>query len=113
MYVYVAFSIAGGTGTGIYYDILHLLEEKIRREMPSLTLYMFPLVLMPQAFEDNQLPDAYKYSKINGGFAISDLAQLIDHQNAPSVGTESQFTQNYPGDLSISMGGSQEKDQYL
>ena len=109
MYVYVAFSIAGGTGTGIYYDILHLLEEKIRREMPSLTLYMFPLVLMPQAFEDNQLPDAYKYSKINGGFAISDLAQLIDHQNAPSVGTESQFTQNYPGDLSISMGGSQEK----
>ena len=27
LYVYVAFSIAGGTGTGIYYDILHLLEK--------------------------------------------------------------------------------------
>ena len=109
MYVYIAFSIAGGTGTGIYYDILHLLEEKIRREMPDLTLYMFPLVLMPQAFEDNQLPDAYKYSKINGGFAISDLAQLIDHQNAPSAGTENQYTQSYPGGLNISMGGSLEK----
>ena len=34
LYIYVAFSVAGGTGTGIYYDILHLLEAKIRRELP-------------------------------------------------------------------------------
>ena len=76
LYIYVAFSVAGGTGTGIYYDILHLLEEKVRSELSDLNTYIFPLVLLPKAFEDAQLDSAYKNSELNGGFAISDLAQL-------------------------------------
>ena len=107
LYVYVAFSVAGGTGTGIYYDILHLLEEKIRREIPSLTTYIFPLVLLPQAFEEEQLANQVRYSKLNAGFAISDLAQLIDHQNAPRDELEQNFTQTYPGGLKVRIGGIQ------
>ena len=99
MYIYVAFSVAGGTGTGIYYDILHLLEEKIRRELPSLTTYIFPLVLLPQAFEEEQLANQVRFSKLNAGFAIPDLAQLIDQQNAPKEEVEDNFIQTYPGDL--------------
>ncbi|MEL0238351.1 MAG: tubulin-like doman-containing protein [Gammaproteobacteria bacterium] len=109
LYVYVAFSIAGGTGTGIYYDILHLLEEKIRREVPSLTTYIFPLVLLPQAFEEEQLANQYRLSKLNAGFAISDLAQLIDHQRQPKEELEKNFIQSYPGDLKIRVGGIQSK----
>ena len=51
--------------------------------MPSLTTYIFPLVLLPQAFEEEQLANQYRLSKLNAGFAISDLAQLIDHQRQP------------------------------
>lgn len=109
LYIYVAFSIAGGTGTGIFYDILHLLDEKIRNKNLGLTTYMFPLVLMPQAFEEDQPADAYHYSKLNGGYAISDLAQLIDYTNAPSAAQAENFKQTYPGQLTIGIGGDKEK----
>ena len=109
LYIYVSFSIAGGTGTGIFYDILHLLDEKIRNKNLGLTTYMFPLVLMPQAFEEDQPADAYHYSKLNGGYAISDLAQLIDYTNAPSAAQEENFKQTYPGQLTIGVGGDKEK----
>jgi hypothetical protein len=113
LYIYVAFSVAGGTGTGIYYDILHLLEEKIRRELPSLTTYIFPLVLMPSAFEDSQLENAVRLSKLNGGFAISDLAQLIDQQGSPRDEIEHNFIQTYPGDLKVRIGGIQDKKRVV
>ena len=113
LYVYVAFSVAGGTGTGIYYDILHLLEEKIRRELPSLTTYIFPLVLMPSAFEDSQLENAVRLSKLNGGFALSDLAQLIDQQGSPRDEIENNFIQTYPGDLKVRIGGIQDKKRVV
>ena len=113
LYIYVAFSVAGGTGTGIYYDILHLLEEKIRRELPSLTTYIFPLVLLPQAFEEEQLTNQVRFSKLNAGFAISDLAQLIDQQNAPKEEIEDNFIQTYPGDLKIRIGGIQTKKRAI
>ncbi|MBT6232860.1 MAG: hypothetical protein HOI51_05715, partial [Nitrosomonadales bacterium] len=113
LYIYVAFSVAGGTGTGIYYDILHLLEEKIRRELPSLTTYIFPLVLMPSAFEDSQLESAVRLSKLNGGFAVSDLAQLIDQQQTPRDEIEDNFIQTYPGGLKIRIGGIQDRDRVV
>ena len=105
-------SVAGGTGTGIYYDILHLLEEKIRRAS-SLTTYIFPLVLLPQAFEEEQLTNQVRFSKLNAGFAISDLAQLIDQQNAPKEEIEDNFIQTYPGDLKIRIGGIQTKKRAI
>ncbi len=108
LYIYVAFSVAGGTGTGIYYDILHLLDEKVRNELSDLNTYIFPLVLLPKAFEDAQLESAYRYSKLNGGFAISDLAQLVDQQRSQDEKLSSKFTQVYPGDLKIKIGGLQD-----
>jgi len=113
LYVYVAFSVAGGTGTGIYYDILHLLEEKIRRELPTLTTYIFPLVLMPKAFEDAQLDGAVRLSKLNAGFAISDLSQLIDQQGSPREEVEKNIIQTYPGGLKVRIGGLQDKKRVV
>lgn len=109
LFVYVAFSVAGGTGTGIFYDILHLLDEKIRRDLSSLNTYIFPLVLLPQAFEEEQLSSQYRFSKLNAGFAVSDLAQLIDHQRQPKEEIEKNFIQSYPGGLKIRVGGLQTK----
>ena len=113
IFIYVAFSVAGGTGTGIYYDMFHLLEEKIRRELPSLTINIFPLVLMPSAFEDAQLESAVRLSKLNAGFAVSDLAQLIDHQRNPKDQIEENFVQIYPGGLKARIGGIQDRESVV
>ena len=49
--VFVAFSVAGGTGSGIFYDYLHLIAHTLRQNS-SLRVKIYPLVLMPSAFED-------------------------------------------------------------
>ncbi len=48
--VFVAFSVAGGTGTGIFYDYLHLIGELF--EHTDVRPKIYPLVLMPSAFVD-------------------------------------------------------------
>ena len=78
-----------------------------------MTTYIFPLVLLPQAFEEEQLANQVRFSKLNAGFAISDLAQLIDQQNAPKEEIEDNFIQTYPGDLKIRIGGIQTKKRAI
>jgi hypothetical protein len=44
--VFVAFSVAGGTGSGIFYDYLHLIGDMFRADV-HLRVQIYPLVLMP------------------------------------------------------------------
>src|ERR1700736_2017900 len=48
--VFVAFSVAGGTGAGIFYDFVHLVGDAFARE--SFEAQIYPLVLMPSAFDE-------------------------------------------------------------
>ena len=50
---YVGFSVAGGTGTGIFYDIIHLIENRLNNILDNVEIKIFPLALMPSAFIDN------------------------------------------------------------
>jgi hypothetical protein len=68
---------------------------------------------MPSAFEDSQLESAVRLSKLNGGFAVSDLAQLIDQQGSPRDEIEDNFIQTYPGDLKVRIGGIQDRDRVV
>ncbi len=49
--VFVALSVAGGTGSGIFYDYLHLIAHTLRQGS-SLRVKIYPLVLMPSAFPE-------------------------------------------------------------
>ena len=51
MDVFVAFSVAGGTGAGIFYDYLHLIADTLARN-GDLRVKVYPLVLMPSAFPE-------------------------------------------------------------
>ncbi|WP_020631970.1 tubulin-like doman-containing protein [Amycolatopsis alba] len=76
--VFVVFSVAGGTGSGIYYDYLHLIGDLMQRGGKQAEIY--PLVLMPSAFDDGQ--GGGRPADLNAGSALVDLFRLIDDQNA-------------------------------
>ncbi|MFC4591238.1 tubulin-like doman-containing protein [Sphaerisporangium corydalis] len=79
--VFMAFSIAGGTGAGIFYDYFHLISRQFQNT--DLQLKIYPLVLMPSAFEEGQ--GGGRAAELNAGRALLDLFQLVDRQNSPTA----------------------------
>ena len=76
---YVGFSVAGGTGTGIFYDVIHLLEKRLNSILQGIEVNIFPLTLLPSAFIDNWKPNNIKAGKANAAIALKDLAHLVEH----------------------------------
>jgi len=76
--VFVAFSVAGGTGTGIFYDYLHVIAETVARHS-GMRVKIYPLVLMPSAFAEGL--GGGRPAQLNAGRALLDLFRLVDQQN--------------------------------
>jgi Tubulin like len=92
--VFVAFSVAGGTGCGIFYDYLHLIGHYF--DQNQLKAKIFPLVLMPSAFEPGL--GGGRIAELNAGRALLDLFRLVDDQNAgDGLGLRSHYDM-HPGD---------------
>lgn len=75
--VFVSFSVAGGTGTGIFYDYLHLITQAFNGS--GLQIKIYPLALMPSAFDDGF--GGGRSAKLNAGRALLDIFRLVDDQN--------------------------------
>ena len=76
--VFVAFSVAGGTGAGIFFDYLHIIADTVARNS-SMKVKIYPLVLMPSAFVDGL--GGGRPAQLNAGRALLDLFRLVDEQN--------------------------------
>ena len=76
--VFVAFSVAGGTGAGIFYDYLHIIANTVARNS-NMRVKIYPLVLMPSAFIEGL--GGGRPAQLNAGRALLDLFRLVDHQN--------------------------------
>jgi hypothetical protein len=110
--VFVAFSMAGGTGSGIFYDYLHLIAHTLRQNS-QLRVKIYPLVLMPSAFPEGL--GGGRAAELNAGRALLDLFRLVDQQNGADAqrelrGASDQLPNDpeevsvlYPGDLRIVM----------
>ena len=83
--MFVAFSVAGGTGSGIFYDYLHLIAHTLRQNS-SLRVKIYPLVLMPSAFEEGL--GGGRAAELNAGRALLDLFRLVDQQNGADAQRE-------------------------
>ena len=97
--VFVVFSVAGGTGSGIYYDYLHLIADIMQRGGKQAEIY--PLVLMPSSFDLGQ--GGGRPAELNAGSALVDLFRLVDDQNAQATpdfvdarGTRGAVSVRYP-----------------
>ncbi|MDT7786168.1 MAG: hypothetical protein QOF58_4587 [Pseudonocardiales bacterium] len=82
--VFVAFSVAGGTGSGIFFDFLHLIGDVFAHQ--DYRARIFPLVLMPSAFDEGL--GGGRAARLNAGRSLLDLFRLVDDQNAQVAGTE-------------------------
>lgn len=100
--IYLGFSIAGGTGTGLFLDIMHLLAHRSEEVLGSqVTVRIIPLVAMPSTFETSMTGDKLRAANLNGARALIDLQRFIDYQNTGS--DAEQVTLTYPDGLSISV----------
>ncbi|WP_330113815.1 tubulin-like doman-containing protein [Streptomyces sp. MUM 178J] len=80
--VFVAFSVAGGTGAGIFYDFIHLIGHVFRTsKVPGVKIY--PLVVMPSAFPLEA--GGGREAELNSARALVDLSRLVDDQNVPDA----------------------------
>ncbi|MEU3613381.1 tubulin-like doman-containing protein [Streptomyces sp. NPDC006872] len=80
--VFVAFSLAGGTGTGLFYDYMHLIRQAFdTARFPGVSIY--PLVIMPSAFPPAS--GGGREAELNAARAVVDLFHLVDEQNVPTV----------------------------
>ncbi|WP_369687520.1 tubulin-like doman-containing protein [Streptomyces somaliensis] len=115
--VFVAFSVAGGTGAGIYHDFLHLVGHEFRNAgVPGVKIY--PLVVMPSAFP----PEAGggREAELNGARALVDLSRLVDDQNMPVADSDvgdvehrSRISVRYPGDTVVRLRASTVQTAFL
>ncbi|MEV8153410.1 tubulin-like doman-containing protein [Streptomyces fradiae] len=115
--VFVAFSVAGGTGAGIYHDFLHLIGHEFRNAgVPGVKIY--PLVVMPSAFP----PEAGggREAELNGARALVDISRLVDDQNMPSadaavgdVEHRSRISVRYPADTVVRLRASTVQTAFL
>ncbi|QFZ19632.1 tubulin-like doman-containing protein [Saccharothrix syringae] len=101
--VFVAFSVAGGTGCGIFLDYLYLVGEHVRQTGARARIH--PLVLMPSAFEEGM--GGGRAAVLNSGSALVDLFRLVDDQNAQDVEDEVGEGRPERGPLSIRLPGEQ------
>lgn len=80
--VFVAFSVAGGTGAGIFLDYLHLINHAFQqRGFNGVKIY--PLVVMPSSFR--AATGGGREAELNSARALVDLFRLVDGQNAPTA----------------------------
>jgi hypothetical protein len=79
--VFVGFSIAGGTGAGIFYDFLHIIGERFAAN--GIKAQIHPLVLMPSAFAVDE--GGGRRAQLNAATAMLDLFRLVDDQNSPGA----------------------------
>jgi hypothetical protein len=86
--VFVAFSMAGGTGCGIFYDYLHLIANELQKTQLKVKIY--PLVLMPSAFDRDR--GGGRAAELNAGRALLDLFRLVDEQNGAAARLNLQGT---------------------
>ncbi len=75
--VFVAFSVAGGTGNGMFYDYIHLVADAFQHT--GIAIQIYPLVVMPSAFPEGN--GGGRNAELNAGRGLLDLSRLIDDQN--------------------------------
>jgi hypothetical protein len=93
--VFVGFSVAGGTGAGLFYDFLRLISwevSKVFGDAGDQSVHIYPLVVLPSAFSLKK--GGGRPAELNGAPALRELFSLVDQCNTggdvPAL--------EYPGD---------------
>lgn len=95
VYFMVGGSLSGGTGGGLFTDVIRLVAHAAQEKLGTTPFVIVPLVLLPSAFDKALAPGKRKNATLNTIRGLADLGALIDEQNAPSQAGE-RATRQYP-----------------
>lgn len=95
VYFLIGGSLSGGTGGGIFTDVIRLVSHAAQEKLGSTPFVVVPLVLLPSAFDHALAPGKRKNATLNAIRGLTDLGFMIDEQNAPSTAGE-KATAFYP-----------------
>ncbi|MBU0479446.1 tubulin-like doman-containing protein [bacterium] len=79
--VYVGFSVAGGTGCGVFYDFLYYISHVYETTLQGATVRIYPLVMLPSIIPGVDADDL-RLLRLNGARALIDLFSLVDNNNS-------------------------------
>ena len=94
--VYLGFSMSGGTGTGMFLDVLQLLIHEFHNQLSAVGVTILPVVLMPSTFDG--LLDSVKArrAKLNAARALIDLSATVEQLAKQSAQYSANFKFKYP-----------------
>jgi len=100
--VYVGFSLSGGTGAGLFIDILQLVIDELTRQLSGNRATIIPIVYLPSTFDGVLNPTYKKRAELNCAQGILDLQSLVASRQRHSPALRDLFTIEYPGKIAVS-----------
>ena len=94
--VYVGFSMSGGTGCGIFLDVMQLLIHELHSKMPLVNAVILPVVMLPSTFDGLLPADNARRAQLNAARALLDLTEVIGQLSAPDANRMNEFKITYP-----------------
>ena len=95
--VFLAFSAAGGTGAGIFLDLLRLIAQvHDEHNGPESDLAIYPLLVLPSAFPTEGKPKDRRFHELNAGLVLRDLFEIVDLTHTTPTAIPKI---EYPGDI--------------
>jgi len=102
--VYVGFSMSGGTGCGIFLDVIQLVMYEMHARLGSVGVTVLPVVMLPSTFDGLLPPENERRAKLNCARALLDLTELIEQLQSPNPLSQRKFRIKYP-DRSLGSNG--------
>jgi Tubulin like len=92
--VFVVFSVAGGTGAGLFLDVIRHVAHAQASAGGDSKIAIYPIVILPSAFSGDVDLKTRRTQQLNGAVALRDIFALTDQANS-DVRTQPAFV--YPG----------------
>lgn len=103
--VYLGFSLSGGTGCGIFYDVIHLLYNELTTRFPDVPCTIMPIIIMPSLFDSVLVGVNKRNTQLNAATALLDLSRLMDLFNNPDPELAAMRVVKYPWSSVDGAGG--------
>lgn len=108
--IFVATSLSGGTGSGLFLDVIKIATAMAQQAFPGTEVFVIPLIAAPSAFKDSASGEQMHMLNLNFARGLLDLSELVDHSNSSDTSRERWFRQRYPGasktEFDITAGGA-------
>ena len=100
--VYVGFSLSGGTGAGLFFDILQLVIHELSKQLAGNKASIIPVVYLPSTFDEALNPSMKNRAELNCAQGILDLQSLVASRQSYSPELRDLLTIEYPGKFIVS-----------